>query len=170
MESGIYVILNTMTEQVYVGQSKNLSKRLKEHWSYLTKESHHNPHLQSSFLKYGKDSFVFRVMEYCGAESLTDREQYWINQFNSHMREFGFNLRPASKHDPLSKETRAKISEAKKNPSKETRAKMSAARKGKPLSAETIERIKLSKRSEEDRARMSAAAKAGWEKRRMESL
>jgi group I intron endonuclease len=190
MESGIYVILNTMTEQVYVGQSKRIRKRLQDHKSYLKGLYHPNPYLQSSFNKYGEGKFVFRPMEYCAAELLTEKEQYWINQFNSMNRVFGFNMKEADFHAPISEETRAKMSEAKKGKdsnrkgkkhSEESRAKMSAAkkgkdsnRKGKTLSEETRAKISAScrgkTRSEETRTKISAAAIAANAKRRMESL
>ena len=154
-----------MTEQVYVGQSKRIRKRLQDHKSFLRNFRHTNPYLQSSFNKYGEDKFVFRPMEYCEIENLTEKEQYWINQFNSMNRVFGFNMKEADFHAPISEETRAKISAARKGqtPSEETRAKLSEAKKGKTPSEETRAKIRASNkgqtRSEEARAKMSAACK-----------
>jgi group I intron endonuclease len=54
---GIYKIVNTVTEQCYVGQSRQVKKRLSEHFSRLRKNKHTNAHLQDAFNKYGESAF-----------------------------------------------------------------------------------------------------------------
>lgn len=62
-ESGIYQILNIKTGQCYIGQSINLLKRARSHLSRLKYNKHPNRHLQSSYSKYGSDSFEFRKIQ-----------------------------------------------------------------------------------------------------------
>jgi hypothetical protein len=116
-------------------------------------------------------------MEYCGPEAITDREQYWINQFDSMNRIFGFNLKEAGETGKLSKESCAKLSITKtgiKIHSEESRAKISAAgkgntyNKGKVRSEEFRAKVSAARKgktpSEETRAKISAAAKNRWKK------
>ena len=52
-KSGIYQIKNLVNEKIYVGSAINLYQRKCEHFSDLRKNIHDNPHLQSSYNKYG---------------------------------------------------------------------------------------------------------------------
>lgn len=62
---GIYKIVNTATNQCYVGQSVRVKKRLKEHFRLLRLNKHTNPHLQNSYNKYGADCFYGAVEVEC---------------------------------------------------------------------------------------------------------
>ena len=42
--------------------------------------------------KYGFDSFEFEVLERCDIESLSDREKFYINKFNTTDKKHGYNL------------------------------------------------------------------------------
>jgi group I intron endonuclease len=54
---GIYRIVNTVTNECYVGQSQRIKKRIREHFRLLRLKKHPNPRLQNSYNKYGPDSF-----------------------------------------------------------------------------------------------------------------
>ncbi|MCM3387334.1 GIY-YIG nuclease family protein [Ureibacillus chungkukjangi] len=89
---GIYKILNKLNGKVYIGQSKRLSVRINSHKRALRNNAHDNIHLQKAFNKYGEDSFEYIIIEECTDDILTDRELFWINYYNSHNREYGYNL------------------------------------------------------------------------------
>ena len=177
---GIYLIFNLANQRVYIGQSKNVKTRLAIHKSSLRHSNHSNDYLQNAFNKYGEDKFVFRSVEYCEVENLTEREEYWIGQFNSINPNRGYNLMRARTHGGHSEETRekigaahkgkiiseehrAKISENNKYRSEETRANFAAANKSKVLSEETRAKISAARKgktpSEESRAKMCIAQK-----------
>ncbi len=78
MNSGIYEIKNLKTGRSYIGSSKNMFKRFKEHLTALRRGNHINVHLQRSFDKHGEDLFKFNVIEY--TEDLFEREAYHIEQ------------------------------------------------------------------------------------------
>ena len=67
---GIYIIKNMVNNKVYIGQSVNIDKRWYDHINALDNHSHYNYHLQAAWDKYGKDAFVFDVVELCGKERL----------------------------------------------------------------------------------------------------
>lgn len=62
--------------------------------------------------KYGSESFVFSVIEYCEVDELAERELYWIDYYNSTNPSNGFNLRrDSSTGSTVTDMTKAKISE-----------------------------------------------------------
>ena len=126
-ESGIYAIENKINNKVYVGQSVNIKKRIKQHLNELIDGHHHCFHLQSAFNKYGANSFENKILELCGKEIITIREQYWMDSFGSLQT---YNTAKAA-GSPLgikrSKESKDKMSLAKigLKASDETRKRMS---------------------------------------------
>lgn len=91
--SGIYTITHKINGRVYVGSAVNLKKRWSEHRTELAKNRHRNQKLQHAYDKYGKDMFVFSVVE--SVENIADllaREQYWIDSLDA--VEVGYNISP----------------------------------------------------------------------------
>lgn len=112
---GIYKIKNVVNNKVYIGQSRNLKKRLNEHFNNLKNNRHNNLHMQSSYNKYGLESFETEIVEYCKETELTKKELYWINYYNSHDKVVGYNIDIPNLEDEsfyLSQETKDKISKA----------------------------------------------------------
>lgn len=137
MKSGIYQITNVINGKKYIGKSINTDNRRYHHWYYLKNGKHGNPHLQSSYNKYGKESFHFVVLEYCEVEDLVDREMYWIEKLDTKNPNKGYNI-----NDPeigalgrkLTPEHKAKIGASqvrKKHPhSEEGKSNISSGRRG----------------------------------------
>jgi len=92
MTSGIYIIKNVNNNKVYVGSSINIKNREYKHFWMLERGSHDNLHLQKSYNKHGKSSFVFEVIEICDIPLLIKKENYYINNFKSNDIKFGYNL------------------------------------------------------------------------------
>ena len=86
-KSGIYVIENLINGKKYVGQGKDVHKRMNE-------DHHGSAPLQSAIEKYGKENFTRYVVEYCDydKELLTKREIYYIDILHSHISEWGYNI------------------------------------------------------------------------------
>lgn len=61
---GIYYIKNLVNGKKYIGSSKNLTKRLRDHKSALRVGRHHNIHLQRAWNKYGEENFKFVSKEF----------------------------------------------------------------------------------------------------------
>lgn len=63
MKSGIYFIINIITQKYYVGSSKDIKRRVRCHFNNLDKNKHINPYLQNSYNKYSplhfKIKFIF---------------------------------------------------------------------------------------------------------------
>lgn len=115
---GIYKITNTANGNVYIGQAVNINARVTSHINNLKSNNHVNKHLQNAWNKYGQDSFVFSVLElceFCTAEQLTEREQYWINYYGGVNSTKNYNQREAGNSGTFSIETRNKISSSLKS-------------------------------------------------------
>jgi hypothetical protein len=112
MTSGIYIIKNTKNNKVYVGSSVNIKHREYKHFWMLGHGSHDNSYLQSSYKKYGKDSFIFEILEMCDEHSLVERENYYISKYNSNFMSFGYNLATVSdlRRNHLNNEVKVKLS------------------------------------------------------------
>jgi hypothetical protein len=170
MNSGIYIITNTVNGKEYVGKDKNLPKRWNSHRYELRNERHGNRHLQRSWKEYGDKVFTYSIIEYCKPEALVDRENWWIETLELRNVSKGYNMKKADGSE-MSEETRRRISNAAKGrkATPETRAKLTAARIGHKHSAETIakmsasakghQRSKGQKRTEETRLKIAAALK-----------
>jgi group I intron endonuclease len=78
---GIYGIKNTLSNKIYVGQSKKIAQRWKAHIRELRDNKHRNKHLLRSFNLYGEESFEFLVLEECEESELNIKEEEWINKF-----------------------------------------------------------------------------------------
>lgn len=62
MSIGVYKIVNTVSNKIYIGSSKNIFKRLREHSQRLLKNVHHCSKLQKSFNTHGFDAFTFCII------------------------------------------------------------------------------------------------------------
>lgn len=148
--TGIYKIINATTKKIYIGSSIDIENRWRQHKFQLSKNKHHNSHLQNSWKMHGSEVFVIEIIEICDPikEILLEREQYYIDTLKPE-----YNICPKAGSRLGSKA------------SEETKKKMSLTMKGRPgisPSAETRARIALaaSNISDETRAKM-AASKAG---------
>lgn len=129
---GVYKFLCRPTNKFYIGGTKNIRKRLKEHMTLLRNGHHLNEHFQRSFLKYGVESFDFYIIECCNENNVFDREQYYLNEgFKTPL--LIFNTQKNTRYSGIvSIETRRKLS--KKNKGRiittEQREKISRSLKG----------------------------------------
>lgn len=78
----VYKIECLVTNQVYIGSTKNYKKRIAKHKNDLIKNKHYNKYLQDSFNKFGLDNFTFTILEKVN-DRLTalNLEDYWIDYY-----------------------------------------------------------------------------------------
>lgn len=108
---GIYCIENVVDGKRYIGQSKNVKRRLLGHFSCLKICKHENRHLQFAWNKYGENVFISYVLEECSLEDMDNREVFYIQKFNTMNDKFGYNLENGgNKNKVMSAETRNRIS------------------------------------------------------------
>lgn len=176
----IYCITNVINDKQYVGQAVIKSKRWKDHKSSLNVGKHNNRYLQAAYNKYGKEAFVYTVLEILPTTlNLNEREQYWIDKLNT-VAPNGYNLNPTAasaigfKH---TEETKLKWSEQRKGKIRSEEARKNIAeghKKRKPVSDETKLKMRLaqlgSKKSEETKAKHAARMQGNdWNKGRKQT-
>ena len=92
---GIYKIINKINNKVYIGQSIDIDRRLKDHISGLNGNYGHNPHFQNAWNKYGEKNFEFEIVEEVEDTNLLDeREIYYISKYDSNNPDKGYNMMP----------------------------------------------------------------------------
>ena len=154
MITGVYKIVNKITNKIYVGSATDIKKRWRDHKWHLNHNKHHNSHLQLSWNRYGADAFEFLLILECSVDKLLIIEKEYIDKYNCFNNKFGYNINDPEhvflnrKH---SEETKQKLSIQKlgdKNPmygkcgdkhpnynfspSTETRNKISLSLTGRP--------------------------------------
>lgn len=110
---GVYKIVSP-TGRVYVGSSKNISKRIRHYKSLDCKEQ---PKLYNSLKKHGFEAHVFSICELCSIDDLYRLENYYGMLYCVLDKELGLNLSLPSgveNKNIVSEETRAKMSERQK--------------------------------------------------------
>ena len=170
MAAGVYVITNIENDKAYIGSTIDFEIRWYTHRGNLRRNDHGNPHLQSSWNKYGKDAFEFGILEYLdNLDELGEAEQFWMDLYREEGREL-YNIALTTGCPMLglkhSEEAKCKMREAAKTRlpmSEETRQKLSKANKGKPPSEACRLAVSEANRrrvfSEETRLRMSESHK-----------
>ena len=82
IEPGVYMIKNIITGDCYIGTSKHPYVRAKQHLSYredTTTEFNSPNSLVYDVKRFGKESFVFGILEHCDKNQLFERETHYIH-------------------------------------------------------------------------------------------
>lgn len=76
---GVYMIKNIMNGKRYVGQSTQPNRRKYEHM-YIRKKKIGctNEWLQEDLKQYGRQAFIFGILEHCTEEDLLAKEEHYI--------------------------------------------------------------------------------------------
>lgn len=87
--SCIYLWKNNINGKLYVGQSQNFYDRMKQY------ERGNDDHrlIGQALLKYGIENFDITILEKdLPLDKLDEREQYWMDFYQSYDRKFGYNI------------------------------------------------------------------------------
>lgn len=114
--SGIYKIKNKINGKIYIGSSRNIRLRWKEHRSAFKRQRGTNQYFQRAYNKYGLNAFDFLVIEFCEVSTLIEREQYWLDFYKSYDKNLGYNANKTAESNrglKHSEESREKIRKSK---------------------------------------------------------
>jgi len=113
--SGVYCIKNLKNNKIYIGSSIDIVDRWRQHKREFRKNIHSNKYLQYSWNKHGNSSFEFSIIEECNENETLEREQYYLDLYESYNRNKGYNISKSSSAPMMgrkhSKETLIKLSE-----------------------------------------------------------
>lgn len=153
--SGIYQIRNVVNGKKYIGSAKRLCNRFYMHRCELKGGYHGNPHLQAAYNKYGRESFVYEVIEECSVADLLTREQARIDEIPESAR---YNILPLA-GSPAGRKMPVSFCLARQQyrHTDEAKQKISASARGR----------KMPPRTDEQRKRLSEACKGrtAWNKK-----
>lgn len=99
--SGIYRIINKITDECYIGSSKNIKQRWYGHKCCSAWKRQPNFKLYKDMSQYGLDNFIFEVIE--ETSSLREREQYWIDELKPSYNDRRANGVDIEKHKELNR-------------------------------------------------------------------
>lgn len=99
--------------KIYIGQTKNLKRRL---YSYISKTENKGHFVKKAILKYGLDNVNLEIIKICNcSEDLNESEIYYINLYDSCNLLKGYNLSFGGSSDkPSSQTILKKINSSKK--------------------------------------------------------
>ena len=101
-----------MTNDIYIGQSKDLSKRFIKYFNLSYLRDRNSLIISRALIKYGYSNFSLEILEYCDEAELLIREQYYFDKLNPKYNIL--KVAGSSLNYNHTKETKAKISEALK--------------------------------------------------------
>lgn len=143
IKSGIYLMSTNIDDRIYTGSAKNLRKRFWYHSHLFEKNKHHSIYFQRFYNNHENLILYFDLLEECGVEDLLEREQFWMDEFQSYKKENGFNISPFANRPSGGNSLKAKQKR------KETWAKNGHPCAGKPIN-------KGIKKTEQTRKNMSS--------------
>lgn len=82
-KSGVYVFINNITKELYVGSSINLTKRMVSYYYYYNSDKPSKLVIIRAMKKYGLDNFSLGIKEFCKQypEICRNLEQKWIDHY-----------------------------------------------------------------------------------------
>ena len=98
---GVYKITNTVTGDFYIGSSKNIKSRWRDHKKPSVWKNHPNNTMYIDMQKYGLDNFDFQILEEVEIESLKEAEQQFIEKLKptyNQMNAKGLNVERYKKY------------------------------------------------------------------------
>jgi len=109
----IYLIVNKQNGHKYVGQTtQGMNKRWQQHIQEAMRMS--SKPLHRAMRKYGNHNFMIKEIDECSEQLLNEREQYWIEHYNTFNTAEGYNATSGGDKFVLSDESKQKISEKAK--------------------------------------------------------
>jgi group I intron endonuclease len=159
---GIYKFTNKINGKIYIGQSRNIKSRWREHKFWYKKE---NTYFYNAINKYEWGNFDKEVLIEITDDNWTKQllnfyETYFVFYYDTMNYQKGYNIKFPGADGKLSEEVKRKMSLAQKghSVSKETRILMRIAALGRKQSQETINKrilkLKGKKRTEEQKERI----------------
>ena len=100
--SGVYKITNTITGDCYIGSSKNVKRRWREHKCPSKWKQYPNNQMYIDMKKYGVDKFEMQIIAEVEADKLKETEQQFIETLKptyNQMNAKGLNIERYKKYN-----------------------------------------------------------------------
>ena len=95
----IYLITNTLNGKQYVGKTLySIQTRWNQHKKDCCRPRINKRPLYDAFNKYGIENFKIELIEECDADSVDEREEYWIANLDTYSNGYNATLGGDGKH------------------------------------------------------------------------
>lgn len=147
-KSGVYKIINIINNKCYIGSSVNIKERWINHRKSLKNGKHHSNILQRAYLKYGKENFLFEILEEVEPvkEKLLEKEQYFLDTLKPEYNIL--KIAGSCLGSKRSEEAKQKMREARLRDRDKTLAlieHLASLRRGTKLSEETCKKMSIAR-------------------------
>lgn len=113
----IYKITNCLNGKIYIGETKNYKRRMKEYkYKSIRLNKHSKYGIMIDINKHGIGNFTFEILEEVeNVNDLDDRERYWIKTLRSRNPDIGYNSKTGGRsYGEMTDETRKLMSGSSK--------------------------------------------------------
>lgn len=82
-KSGVYMLINNINKEIYIGSSLNLTRRMASYYYYTNSEKSSKMVIIRAMKKYGLESFSVGILEFCKQDSKVclNLEQKWLDHY-----------------------------------------------------------------------------------------
>ena len=82
-KSGVYMLINNITKEFYIGSSLNLTKRMVSYYYYTNSDKLSKIVIIRAMKKYDLDNFSLGILEFCKNDSKVclNLEQKWLDKY-----------------------------------------------------------------------------------------
>ena len=96
----VYAIQHNVSKRIYIGSSREVQTRYRNHMYMLRAGKHRVPDMQRDFDEYGEDYSLF-ILEELTSHRDRGKEYEWMLKYQSHIRGKGYNYmdRAAATYD-----------------------------------------------------------------------
>ncbi len=111
----IYKITNLINHKVYIGQTtRPIEERMYE-YAAQSRKIRGNSAIHRSINRYKWKNFTYEILDIAETiDELNEKEKYYIKNFESYNRKYGYNILEGGRNSKPGPETRKKMSEAHK--------------------------------------------------------
>lgn len=143
--SCIYKLENIKNGKIYIGQTSNFSKRKYYHKKAIKSKNHENPLINKDLQFYNLEDFQITILEFCedNKSIRLERETYWINHYGGIESDNLYNFKDTN---GFNKDLLTHMSIGRKGIPAWNKGKSNIYAKGKKLSEETKQKMRLNHR------------------------
>lgn len=105
----IYQIKNKINGKLYIGQTSDFEKRLRQHQNSIKYPKVKMP-IKYAIIKYGWENFEAKILETCTQDKIDKQEIHWIKTLNSRQPN-GYNLKIGGESNSGDSNPRSKVSQ-----------------------------------------------------------
>lgn len=82
-KSGVYMLINNINKEIYIGSSLNLTRRMASYYYYTNSDKSSNIVIIRAMKKYGLENFSLGILEFCKQDSKVclNLEQKWLDHY-----------------------------------------------------------------------------------------